>query len=153
MIIVSHKVIFKISICSGMLIMYTPNYDIAVLSTISIFTSSWGGNNIITKSHCKHRFPWLFLSIGPYHPSLLASLPNYILCPYRAVIDRSLLVGQHWHDHLKKSIEEHHLWVRPCSSSSVPHVLFILLGWFYRWEVSGCTAVVLWGVASRICTT
>ena len=27
--------------------------------------------------------------------------------------------------------------------------MFILLGWFERWEVSGCTAAVLWHVASR----
>ena len=36
--------------------------------------------------------------------------------------------------------------------SSALHVLFFLLGWFERWEASGCTAVVLLGVASRICS-
>ena len=36
--------------------------------------------------------------------------------------------------------------------SSVPHVFFVLLGWLLWWEVSGCTTVVLWGVASRICS-
>ena len=30
--------------------------------------------------------------------------------------------------------------------------LFILLGWFLRWEVSVLTIGVLWGVASRICS-
>ena len=42
-------------------------------------------------------------------------------------------------------------WVCPCFSTSVPRVLFILLGWFLRWEVDGRIPVVLWGVASRIC--
>ena len=40
----------------------------------------------------------------------------------------------------------------PCVSNSAPYVLFILIGWFVRSEVSGCIAVVLWGVASRICS-
>ena len=26
-----------------------------------------------------------------------------------------------------------------------------MFGWFVRWEVSGHTAAVLWGVASKIC--
>ena len=37
-------------------------------------------------------------------------------------------------------------------SSSPPHVLLVLLGWFVRWEVSGRKATVLWGVTSRICS-
>ena len=36
--------------------------------------------------------------------------------------------------------------------SSALHVLFVLLGWFVRWEVGGCTASVLWGVDFRICS-
>ena len=37
-------------------------------------------------------------------------------------------------------------------SWSVPGISsFVLFGWFVRWEVSGCTAAVLWGVTSRIC--
>ena len=34
---------------------------------------------------------------------------------------------------------------------AVPHVWLILLGWFARREVSGCTAAVLWSASSRIC--
>ena len=30
------------------------------------------------------------------------------------------------------SIRERHFWVRPCFSSSVSHVLFVLLGWFFE---------------------
>ena len=40
--------------------------------------------------------------------------------------------------------------VCPCFSSSALHILFILLGWFLRWQVSGHTVVVFWGAASRI---
>ena len=34
----------------------------------------------------KSRFLYGFLSIRFYHPSLPAGLPNYILCPFRAVV-------------------------------------------------------------------
>ena len=37
-------------------------------------------------------------------------------------------------------------------SHSVQQLLVVLLGWFVRLDVSGCTAVVLWGVAFRICS-
>ena len=49
-------------------------------------------------------------------------------------------------------VEERHLWVHPSFFSSVPHILFILLEWFLRWEVSSQTPAVLYGVASRICS-
>ena len=67
-----------------------------------------------------------------------AVLPNYILYPHRADVNRFLLVSQHWLIHVLGSIEEHHSWVFPCFSSSVLHVLFVLLGWFLWWEVSHC---------------
>ena len=54
-------------------------------------------------SHCKHGFPWLSHSSHP------TGLLNYILCPYRAIIDNFLLVGQHLHVHVKGSIGEHHM--------------------------------------------
>ena len=37
-----------------------------------------------------------------------------------------------------------------CSCWFISMLLFILFGCFLRWEVSGYTAAVLWGVASRI---
>ena len=70
----------------------------------------------------------LSLSINPYHPSPPAVLPNYILCTHRADVNEFLLVSQHW--------------VCPCFSSSVPHMLFVLLGWSLRWKVSGRTTVI-----------
>ena len=74
----------------------------------------------------------LSLTIRPYRPSLSAGLPDYILCLYRAVVGRFLLVGQHWHVHVKRSIREYHSRVRPCFSSSVLHALFVLFRWFYK---------------------
>ena len=80
------------------------------------------GQVIIIKSRWQHGFPWLALSIRPYHPSFPEDLSDYILCPYKSVVSKVLLVGQHWHVHLKGSIEERHLWSRPCCSSNVPQV-------------------------------
>ena len=37
-------------------------------------------------------------------------------------------------------------------STSIPHVWFILFGWFSWWVVGGRTAAVLWSVASRTCS-
>ena len=88
-------------------------------------------------------------TIHPYHLSLLSGLPNDILCLHRADVNKFLLVSQHWQIHVLGSIEESHLWIPPYFSSSV---WYVLLGWFLRLEVSGCTAAVLLGVASRICS-
>ena len=54
---------------------------------------------------------WIFL---PHlnHPSLPASPIVYILCPYRAVVDKSLLVVQHLHVRVKVSLGKRRLWVR-----------------------------------------
>ena len=85
-------------------------------------------------------------------PSLPAGLLDYLLCPYQAVVDKFLLVSQHLHIHVKGSIGERCLWVCPYFSDSVLHVLFVLFGWFLRWEVSICTTAVLWDVTSWICS-
>ena len=49
-----------------------------------------------------------------------------------------------------KSIRESRLWVLPYFSGSALRVLFVLLRWLMKWEVSSRTAAVLWGPASRI---
>ena len=51
--------------------------------------------------------------------------------------NNSQLVNQYCSVHVLGSIEECRFWVSPCFFSSVPFVLFVLLGWFVRWEVSG----------------
>ena len=48
---------------------------------------------------------------------------------------KPLLIGQHWHD------RESCFGVLLYFSGSVLHVLFVLLEWFVRWEVSGRIAV------------
>ena len=53
----------------------------------------------------------LILTIYVYHPLLLIGLLDYILCPYRSMVDKFLLVGQYLH--VSKKV-----------------VLFILFGWF-----------------------
>ena len=95
---------------------------------------------------------WLSLTLS-LHLSLssIAAVRFFRLYPESALSCRNfLLVGQHWHIHVKGSIGECHLWLYPCLSSNVPHVLFILLERFLRWEVSGGKAVILWHVTSRI---
>ena len=93
--------------------------------------------------------PSLSLFIQPYRPLLPVVLPDCIRCPPKADVHKFLLVGQHFHIHMKRYIEEHRLWIRPCFFSSVLHVSLVLFGWFWRWEVSGRTAVFSWGVAFR----
>ena len=71
-------------------------------------------------------------SLSPfvYLPLLPIGLQDYIRYPYRAVVDKFLLVGQHLHVCVKGSIGEYRLWVWPYFASSVPHVLFVLFWWF-----------------------
>ena len=62
--------------------------------------------------------------------TLSACLLVNILCPGRDVVGMFLLVGQHWHVYMKGSMGKHYLLVRPSSTSSVTHALFVLFGWF-----------------------
>ena len=112
---------------------------------IFVYTSS-------SLSHRHHTFPWLSHTIHPYHSSLLTVLPKYILCPHRADINKFLWVNQQCHVHVQGSMEEPHFWVHSCFSGSISWVLFVFVRWIFKWEVSGHTAVVLRGVASRICS-
>ena len=58
-----------------------------------------------------------------------------------------MLVGQHWCVHPSESIR-----IPLYFFSFASHVSFVLLGWFVRSEVGGCTVAFLWGVASSICS-
>ena len=90
-----------------------------------------------------------FPSPRPVARARLQSLVWPTILPI-ADICKSLLVGQQWHIHVSLSTREQRLWVLPYFSSSAPNVLFVVLKWILRWEVSGHTAAVLWEVASRI---
>ena len=85
----------------------------------------------------------LFLSFATrsYWPLLQAGHPNWIRYPKWAVVYpycRSTL-------HVPEAIREHRLWVLYFLRSA-QLTLFILLKWFMRWEVSGCTTATssLW---------
>ena len=103
--------------------------------------------NISSSSCCKHRFLWLSLTISLWRPLLPTGPLDYILCPYRAILDKFFLIVQHLHVRMKGYIR-----VRPYISSSVPYVLSVLFGWFLRLEVGGRTAAALWDLAYRICS-
>ena len=67
--------------------------------------------------------------------SSMVGLPNYILSPHRADLDKFWLIDQHWYAFMLGSNEERRLWFRPRFSSSVLHVLYVLLDGFShkRW--------------------
>ena len=98
---------------------------------------------IIIMSCRQHRYPWLFLATPPYRSSLLAGALGYILYSHRAAIFRFELVALFFLGHVKGPIGEHHLWARPCFSSSVLHVLVRLTWIVFVMEVGGRTAAVL----------
>ena len=47
-------------------------------------------------------------SLHPFIPATYRSLQVF-LYPHRTVVDKFLLVGKHWHVHLKRSLRERHL--------------------------------------------
>ena len=77
---------------------------------------------MIIMSCYQHGFPWLSLTICLYHPLLPEGFLAYIPCPYRAVVDKFLLVGQHLDIRVKGSIEECCLWVCLYFPSSILHL-------------------------------
>ena len=95
----------------------------------------------------QHRFLWLPLIIPPSQTLLLAGPQDCIKCLHIADEYKFWLVSPNWCVHVQESIGECYLWVYLFFSNSVLHVLLILLGWFVRWEVSGCTAADLKGTA------
>ena len=67
----------------------------------------------------------LILAIRLYHPSLPVYLIDYIQCPYRPVIDKFLLVGQH---HRGTSLMSSSLLLKQCSTCLVRLIWMV-------WEV------------------
>ena len=72
-----------------------------------------------------HGYPWPFLATFSYRSSPLAGLQGYIPYPHIAAIYMFELVVLLLLGHMRGSIEVHHLWARPCFSSSVLHVWFV----------------------------
>ena len=96
-------------------------------------------------SRCLHRFTWLSLVIPPYPPSLLASLLDYILYPYRAVGGKFLLVARHLHLRVKGFIGVHRRTSLTSSSLLLQQwaACFVYLIWMVlemgvKWPYSPC---------------
>ena len=58
-------------------------------------------------------------------PDPLAVLQGYIPYPHIAAVCMFELVVLLWLGHIRGSIEVHHLWARPCFSSSILHIWFV----------------------------
>ena len=85
------------------------------------------------------------LAICHYHLSLPTSLPDDILCPHRAVVDKFLIV-KHLHVRVMGSVGESHLWVHTNFSSSVSCPIRLI------WIVLEMGGWWLWDVAASICS-
>ena len=84
--------------------------------------------NLIIMSCRQHEYPCPSFATYPYLSLPLAGLKDYIQYPHRAAVCMFelavlLLLGHMW-----GSIGVHPLWARPCFSSRVLHVWFVLLG-------------------------
>ena len=80
---------------------------------------------IIIMSCLQHGYLWPSLVTSPYYSSPLADLKGYILCPHIAAVCMFELVVLLLLGHMRGSIGVHHLWARPCFSSSVLRVWFV----------------------------
>ena len=74
--------------------------------------------------HLHHVVPLARISLAtsPYRSSLLAGLQGYISNPHRAAVCMFEPAVLHLFGHMRGSIGVHHLWARPCFSSSVLRV-------------------------------
>ena len=63
-----------------------------------------------------------------YHQLLLAGLLDHILCPYRDIVDKFLLVSQHWHEavHRRMSLMSLSLLLQQCSAGLVCLIWIVL---------------------------
>ena len=80
---------------------------------------------IIIMSCHEHGYPWPSLATFPYRSSPLSGLQGYIPYPHIAVECMFVLVVLLLPGHMWGSIRVHHLWARPCFSSSVLHIWFV----------------------------
>ena len=80
---------------------------------------------IIIMSCRQHGYPWPSLATSSYRSSPLAGLQDYIPYPHIAAVCMFELVVLLLLGHMWGSIGVHHLWARPCFSSSVLDVWFV----------------------------
>ena len=126
------RLFYKLAICTDK--ERNPVYCMEEYRTLNPFTYIYylyiSTIIIIIKSRYFYEFPRQSLLISLYHPLLPAGPPDYILYPYRVVVGKFLMIGQRWHVHVKGSIGERHLRVRPCFSNKCPTCL-VRLSWLY----------------------
>ena len=80
------------------------------------------------------------LTLSPHQSlSFIAGPLNCIQCLHRTDICKSLPAQLYEDIDKRRLLFEFALTSNPCR---VQGVLFVLLEWFVRWKVSGCTAVV-----------
>ena len=107
-----------------------------LLNGISNFVSYSMPTSSLSKNSCntlhinimscrQHGYPWPSLATPPYRSSPLAGLQGYIPYPHIAAVCMFELVVLLLLSHIWGSIGVHHLWARPCFSSSVLHVWFV----------------------------
>ena len=88
---------------------------------------------IIIMMSCRLQgYPWPSLATSPYYSSSLAGLQGYILCPHIAAVCKFELVVLLLLGHMWGSIGVHHLWARPCFSSSFLRVWFVSNHFLYN---------------------
>ena len=97
---------------------------------MNIVTRWWWWSSSSCRTVCMDFPDSLSLFICSYRPLLLASLPKYILCPYRAVVDKFLLAIP-----VKCCIGERHLWVCP---AGLVHFIWMALEMGDQWPYSCC---------------
>ena len=108
-------------------------YQSFVCTQLNFFTYSYI-IIIIIMSCRQHGYPWPSLTTSPYRSSPQAGLQGYIPYPHIAAECMFELVVLLLPGHMWGSIGVHHLWARPCFSSSVLHVWFVMGGrWSYSW--------------------
>ena len=98
---------------------------VVVVVVVVVAAATTTINIIIILSYHLHGYPWPSLATPPYCSSFLAGPQGYIPYSHRAAVCRFELVTLLLLGHVKGSIGEHHLWARPCFSSSVLHVWFV----------------------------
>ena len=104
---------------------YWPKLILHVLKLIYIII-------IIIMSCRQHGYPWPSLATSPYHSSPLAGLQGYIPYAHIAAVCMFELAVLFLLGHMWGSIEVHHLWARPCFSSSVLYIIYIYI-YIYIW--------------------
>ena len=89
---------------------------------------------------------WSSLSLSR-HPSLSSIAFGRTSRLHPVSIQARFILSLFWSANIGESLCRSSL-----EFSSAQHFFFPILGWFIRWEISGCTAAIMWLALSRICS-